>query len=88
MLAKILLLRSNSYADAEGWDDLVCAFTESLKHSTLDEMILLLHAGTSGPREQRLEYVRPVTYNTRKEIPQRLRLTAPGALKAGATPAR
>lgn len=75
MLAKILLLRSNSYADAEGWDNLVHAFTESLKHSTLDEMILLLHADIPSPREQELEYVRPVTYNTREEIPQRLSTT-------------
>jgi len=68
----MLLLRPNSYADAEGWDDLVHAFSESLKHSTLDEMILLMHADIPSPREQGLEYVRPVTYNTREEIPQLL----------------
>ena len=76
MLAKILLLRSNSYAYAEGWDDLVNAFTGLLKHSTLDEMVLLLHADALVPREQGLEYVHPVTYNTEEEIPQLLLSTA------------
>ena len=86
--AKNRLLRSSSYTDAEGWDDLVHVFTESLKHSSLDEMILLLHHTTPlVPHVRRSEYVRPVFYNTLDEIPQLLLSTAPGAWKTGAAPA-
>jgi len=82
---KILLLRPNSYADAEGWDDLEQAFTQSLKHSPFDEMILLLHTGTPGAHEQRSEYVRPVSYNRLDEVPKLLLSTAPSAWRTGLT---
>jgi hypothetical protein len=82
-----LLLRPNSYADAKGWDDLVHAFTESLKHSSLDEMILLVHTTVPGPYGQRPEYVRLVTYNTLDELPQLLLSTAPSASRTSVTPA-
>jgi hypothetical protein len=85
---KISLLRPNSYTDAKGWDDLVDASIGSLKHSSLDEMILLLHTSVTDPREQRSQCVRPVTYNTLGEMRQLLLSTAPGAPRTGATPAR
>ena len=81
----MFLLRPNSYADAEGWDDLVQAFAESLKHSSLDEMILLLHTATPGPYEQPLEHVRPVSYNLLDDVPQLLLSIPPGALRTGPT---
>ena len=65
-----MLLRFNSYAVAEDWDDLVHAFTESLKDSSLDEMILLLHTTISGPHEKRSEYIRPVSYIRLGDIPK------------------
>ena len=83
---KILSLRPSSYAYAKGWNNLVNAFSESLKHSSLDEMILLVHTTIPGPYEQQLEYVRQVTYNTLDEIPQLLLSTAPGAPRTGTTP--
>ena len=80
-----MLLRSNSYADAEGWDDLEHAFTESLKQSPFDEMILLLHTGASSPHEQRLEYVRPVSFDRLDDVPELLLSTAPSAWRTGPT---
>ena len=85
-LAKIFLLRLSSYADAKDWDDLFHALTESLKYSSLDEMILLLHTAVPGPHEQRSEYVRPVTYDTQDEIRQQLLSMAPGAPRTGSAP--
>lgn len=79
----ILSLRPNSYANAKSWDDLVHAFAESLKNSSLDEMVLLLHAANSGPREKLPAYVRPVSYERLEEIPQLLRSMAPGASGTG-----
>ena len=86
-MAKMLLLRPNSYANAEGWDDLVQAFTESLEHTSLDEMILLLHVDIPGPYEHQTEYVRPVFYKTLEEVPHLLLSAAPSALRASATSA-
>ena len=85
--AKILSLRPNSYAHAKGWDDLVHVFTESLQHSSLDEMILLVHATIPGPYERRSKYVRPVTYNTLDEIPRLLLSMVPGASRTDTIPA-
>jgi len=83
----ILLLRPNSYADANGWDDPVHAFTESLNHSSLDEMILLVRTGIPGKYEQRPKYVSLVSYEKLDEVPRLLSL-APGALGSGTTSAR
>jgi len=82
---KVLSLKPSRYAAAKGWGDLVDAFAESLKDSSLDEMILLLHAAIHDPCEQRLECVRPVSYNTLDGIPQLLISTAPRVLRAGVT---
>ena len=85
--AKIFLLRSNSYTDAECWDDLVYAFTGSLKNSSLDEIILLLHDTLPRPSCWRSKNVRPVSYNRLGEVPKLLLSMAPSVLKAGSTPA-
>ena len=69
---KVLPLRSNSYANAECWDDLVYVFIESLKNSSLDEMVLLLHTTIPGPYGRRSKYVRPVSYNRLDDIPRLL----------------
>jgi len=81
----ILLLRSNSYADAKDWDDLVHTFTEWLEDSSLDEIILLLHSATPGPQQQPPKHVRPVAYNRLGQV-RRLLLSPPSALEAGVTP--
>ena len=65
-----MLLRFNSYAAAESWDDLVHAFAGSLKNSSLDEMILLLHTTISGPHEKRSEHIRPVSYGRLGDVPK------------------
>jgi len=83
---EMLLLRSNSYTAAKGWDDLANAFTESPKHSSLDEMILLLHAAIHGPHEKLSEYVRPVSYGWLDEVPKLLLSAAPSTL-TGTAPA-
>ena len=84
-MAKTSLLRPNSYANAEGWDDLVQAFTESLEHSSLDEMVLLLHVDIPGPYEHQSEYARQVDYNALEEVPHLLLSVAPSALRTSAT---
>jgi hypothetical protein len=86
LLVKISLLRSNSYAEAEGWDDLESAFIESLKNSSLDEFILLLRATIPGQHGRRPEYVRPVSYNRLEEVPKLLLSMIPNASRTGATP--
>jgi hypothetical protein len=78
----MLLLKPNSYANAEGWDDLVHALTES-NHSSLDEMILLVYKGIPGPYKQRPKYVRLVSYNRLDEVPKLLLSVAPSALRKG-----
>ena len=87
MLAKISLLRPNSYAAAESWDDLVHAFTESLRYSSFDEMILLLHATIPDPRGWRSKYVRSVSYDKLDAIHKLLLSAAPNAPRTGAAPA-
>jgi hypothetical protein len=83
---KTSLLRSNSYAEAKDWGDLVYAFTESLKDSPLDEFIHLMDINIPGPQGRRPEYVRPVSYYTLDEVPELLRSITPSALRTGATP--
>ena len=85
--AKTLLLRPNSYVDAEDWDDLVHVSTESLKHSSLDGMTLLLHTSISGPLEQQSEFIRQVSYSTLDEVPKLLLSMTLSALGAGLAPA-
>ena len=84
----MLLLRPNSYAAAENWDDLVYAFTRSLKNSSLDEMILLVRATIPGPHERRPKYVRLVSYNKLDGVPGLLLSGASCDLRSDATPAR
>ena len=85
----ILLLRPNSYADAKSWENLVYAFTETLRNSPLDEIILLLHNNIPGPQGWRSKYVRPVSYGRLDEIPKLVLSTpAPGALRIIAFPQR
>ena len=81
----MFLLKSNSYIDAESWYDLEVAFTESLKNSSLDEIILLLHTSIPAPCGWRSEYVRPVFYNRLDEVPNLLLSTAPSVLRTGGT---
>ena len=82
---EVLLLRFNSYADAQSWDDLEYACTESLKNTSLDEIILLLHTTIPGSHGRRSKYVRQVFYNRLDEVPELLLSMAPGALRAVAT---
>ena len=84
---KTLLLRPNSYADAKCWDDLVYAFTGSLKNSSLDEIILLLHDTIPPPCGWRSKYVRLVSYNRLDEVPELLLSTASSVLRIGSIPA-
>ena len=79
---KILSLKSDSYAAAEDWDDLVHAFTESLKNSPLDEII---HTAIPDLHEQRPEYIRSVSYDRLDEVPKLLLSTTLNALGTGAT---
>jgi len=81
---KVLLLRSSRYADAKDWDDLLSVFVESVKKSSPDDMILLLHSTNPGPHEQHSEWVRPISHSQLSEIPQ---LLASSALKTGDAPA-
>jgi hypothetical protein len=57
-------------------------FIKSLKNSSLDEFILLLHADISGSHGGWSKYVRPVFYNTLDEVPKLLRSMAPDATLA------
>ena len=82
---KISLLRSYSYAEAKGWDGLVCAFTESLKNSSLDEFIHLTDINIPGPQGRLPEHVRPVSYYTLDEVPELLLSMVPGVLWTGAS---
>jgi len=85
---KSLLLRSNSYANANRWGDLVHAFTELLKNSmtSLDEMVLLLHTAIPGPYGWRSRFVRPVSYDNLDEVPKLLLSPTPSTLRTGPTP--
>ena len=84
---KTLLLRPDSYTDAKCWDDLVYAFTGSLKNSSLDEIILLLHDTIPRPHGWRSKFVRPVSYNRLDEVPELLLSTTSSVLRTGGTPA-
>ena len=87
LLVKTLLLRSGSYAEAKCWDDLVYAFTESLKNSPFDEIILLLHTSIPGSHGWRSVFVRPVFYKRLDEVPKLLLSMAPNAFRNGTIPA-
>jgi hypothetical protein len=80
----MLSLRPNSYAAAERWDDLVYVFTESLRNSFLDEMILLVRATIPSPHQRRFQYVRLVAYNRLDEVPKLVLPGAPTVLRSGA----
>ena len=86
LLVKMPLLKSNSYADAKYWDDLVYAFTESLRGSLLDEIIHLLHASIPGSHGWRSKYVRQVSYDWLEEVPKLLLSMAPNTWRIGTTP--
>jgi len=83
------LLKSNSYAEAKSWEDLVPVFTESLRNSLTshDEMILLLHTAAPSPHGWWPKYVRPVSYNRLDEVPKLLLSVAPSAFGIGTIPA-
>jgi len=81
---EIFILRFSSYANAESWDDLVHAFVEPLKNSSLDEMILLLHTATPGPDAPHPRHVRPVFYDRLDEVPELLLSKTPSALRTDA----
>jgi len=83
---EVLLLRLNSYADAKSWDDLVYVFTETLKNSPLDEIVLLLHTTIHGSPGWRSKYVRPVFHNRLDEVPGLL-LSMASSPRTVATPA-
>ena len=84
---EVLLLRLNSYAEAKSWDDLVYVFTETLKNSSLDEIVLLLHDTIPGSHGWRSKYVRPVFYNRLDEVPGLLLSMPTSASRTIATPA-
>ena len=86
MLFRSLILRSNSYANAEGWDDLIHAFVEPLKNSSLDEIILLLHTATPGPDAPQPKHACQVFYNQLGEVPELLLSRTPSALRTDTTP--
>ena len=80
-------LRSNSYAYAKGWDDLVQTFTESLGNSFLDEVILLVHTALpSPPGRQGFGLIRTVSYDALDGVPDLLRRMAPNPPRTCATP--
>jgi len=79
------LLIPNSYANAKSWDDLAYTSVESLKNSSLDEMILLLHTATPSPQGWWPKYVRPVSYNRLDEVPELLLSPTPSTLRTGPT---
>jgi len=81
----ILSLRFNSYVNADGWDDLLHVFTEPLKSSPLDELILLLHTATPGSDKPHPKYARPVSYNRLDEVPELLLSIIPSALRTDVT---
>ena len=80
-----LVLRSNSYADAKGWNDLVHAFTESLKHPSSDKMILLLHKAIPGSHRRWSDHVFPVAYDTLDGVPKLLISKVPSTVRSGIT---
>ena len=82
---KTLLLKPDSYTNANSWRDLAHAFTGSLKNSFLDEMILLIHTNMYDPRVWGSKYVRAVTYRRLDEVPKLLS-TAPSASRTGLIP--
>jgi hypothetical protein len=84
-IRRVLVLRSNSYANAKSWGDLVHAFTGSLDHPLPDEMILLLHKAIPGLHGGWPEHVRPITYNTLDDVPRLLLLEPPSAIRTGIT---
>ena len=84
---EVLLLRFNSYANAQSWEDLVYVFTEALRNSSLDEIVLLLHDAVLDSHGWRSKYVRPVFYNRLDEVPGLLLSMGPSALRTVATPA-
>ena len=63
------------------------AFAESLRFSSLDEMILLLHTTLPNPGGWRLKYVRSVSYDRLDGVHKLLISTVPSAPRTGATPA-
>jgi len=60
------------YVHAKNWSDLEYALTESLKYTSLDEMILLLHDSITAPLGRRWNHVRPVVYSRLDEVPRLL----------------
>jgi len=82
----ILALKSNSYANAGSWADLVHVFTEPLKDSPLDELILLLHTGSPSSDKRRAKYIRPVFYHRLDEVHDLLFSTIPSASRTDAAP--
>ena len=83
---EVSLLRSISYANAKSWDDLVHAFAEPLKNSSLDEIILLLHTTSPGPDAPCPKHVRSVFYNRLEEVPELLLSKTPSTLRTDAIP--
>jgi hypothetical protein len=84
---KISLLRPNSYAEAKSWDDLVYAFTGSLKDSSLDEFIHLMDRKIPGPQGLLPEYVRPVSYDNLDEVSKLLLSITPSTPRTVTAPA-
>ena len=85
MSVKTLLLKPDSYTNANSWRDLAHAFTGSLKDSSHDEMILLINTSILGPRVWRSKHVRAVTYRRLDEV-IKLLSTAPNASRTGLIP--
>jgi len=82
----ISALKSNSYANAGSWADLVHAFTEPLKDSPLDELILLLHTGTPSSDKRQSKHIRPVFYNRLDEVHDLLFSIIPSTSRSDAAP--
>ena len=83
-----MLLRSDSYADANDWDEPVDAFTKSLRNSSLDEVVHLVHGALPVPDGRWSEYIRLVSYTELDRVSELLRSTVPNALEPVYTPTR
>ena len=78
---------SISYAAAKHWDDLAFLFTEALRNSPFDEMILLLHTALPNPFGWKPMHIRELSYDRLDDVPRLLLSTTSSALGSGATSA-
>lgn len=63
-------------------------FTESLRNSSFDEIVHLVHTTIPGPDGWRSKYVHPVSYNQLDEVSELFHLVVPNTFKPVPTPPR